>query len=128
MNYWGLDISPDQIAKDILSKSARGTLNIDMVFYANKMGFYASQYEGSWEDLIINIKKGYPLIVLVDYGIKPFFQANHFMVIIGYNDNGVFANSGKTEKHFIEKDSFLKIWKKANYWTLLIKKKEENGR
>jgi hypothetical protein len=66
---------------------------------------------------------GYPLIVLVDYGIKPFYQINHFMVVIGYNREGVFVNSDK-EYQFIEKDRFLDLWEKTGYWTLLIKRKD----
>lgn len=122
MNFFGLDITPDDIAKDIFSKSARGTLTIDMVLYAGKKGLYSYQYRGSWDDLKRNLIKGYPLIVLVDYGIKPFYQANHFMVVIGYNEEGVIVNSDKREKIFIEKDRFLDLWEKTDYWTLLIKK------
>lgn len=124
MNFWGLNITPEDIAKDIFSKSARGTLTIDMVLYAGKKGLYSFQYKGTWEDLKSNISKGYPLIVLVDYGIKPFYQANHFMVVIGYNEDGVIVNSDKREKIFIKKDSFLDLWEKTDYWTLLIKKEE----
>ncbi|MBI5212756.1 MAG: C39 family peptidase, partial [Nitrospirae bacterium] len=44
MNYWGVDIKPEDIAKEIYSSSARGTLDIDMFIYANKKGFHAQQY------------------------------------------------------------------------------------
>jgi predicted double-glycine peptidase len=125
LNFWGIDITPDEIAKEIFSKKARGTLNIDMLLYAKKRGLFSDQYRGNWEDLKGKIKEGYPLIVLVDYGIKPFFQANHFMVIIGYNEEGVIVNSDKSEHLFIEKDKFLELWKKTDYWTLLIKRTEK---
>lgn len=124
LNYLGVGVTPDDIAKDIYSSSARGTLNIDMVIYANKKGLYALQYIGSWDDLKAKINDGYPLIVLVDYGFSV-YQANHFMVVVGYNDEGVIANSGKTEHMFIDKEKFLKAWKRTNYWTLLIKQKTE---
>lgn len=124
LNFWGLSITPDEIAKEIFSKSARGTLTIDMLLYANKKGLFSAQYKGGWEDLKEKINRGYPLIVLVDYGIKPFFQANHFMVIIGYNEKGVIANSEKKENLFIEKEEFLELWEKTDYWTLLIKGSE----
>lgn len=122
MNYWGLDVKPEDIAKEIYSASARGTLDIDMLIYANKKGFQAQQYRGSWEDLKAKIDGGYPLIVLVDYGFFA-YQANHFMVVVGYNETGVTVNSGKTEHIFIEKEKFLRSWGKTNYWTLWIKKK-----
>ncbi len=121
MNYWGVDIKPEDIANDIYSKSARGTLDIDMLLYANKKGLYALKYAGNWEDLKTKIDGGYPLIVLVDYGFF-LYRANHFMVVVGYNEDGVTVNSGKTERAFIEKEKFLNSWEKTNYWTLWIKK------
>jgi hypothetical protein len=125
LNYWGVSVTPDDVAKDIYSASARGTLNIDMLLYVNKKGLYALQYIGSWEDLKKKINDKYPLIVLVDYGFSV-YQANHFMVVVGYNGDGVVVNSGKTEHMFIDKEKFLKAWERTNYWTLLIKQKTEN--
>jgi predicted double-glycine peptidase len=92
-----------------------------MLLYVNKKGLYALQYIGSWDDLKKKINNKYPLIVLVDYGFSV-YQANHFMVVVGYNDDGVVVNSGKTEHMFIDKEKFLKAWKRTNYWTLLIKR------
>lgn len=127
LNYWRIPEKPDYIAKDIFSKNARGTLSIDMVIYAQKKGLFALQYKGSLEDLKINIDAGYPIIVLVDYGIS-FYQANHFMVVVGYNENGVIVNSGKDSNVFITNNDFQKVWKRADYWTLLIKKVNSNNK
>lgn len=123
MNYQRIDITPDKIADDIFSKSAKGTLSLDMVIYAKNKGFKAMQYTGSMNDLKANINSGYPLIVLVDYGFL-FYQQNHFMVIIGYNDYGVIVNSNTVEHQFIDAESFVNAWEKTNYWTLLIKKQD----
>ena len=121
LNYWGVSVTPEEIARDIFSESAGGTLDIDMMIYARRKGLYAEQYEGSMDDIRRNIRLGRPLIVLVDYGFS-FYQRNHFMVLVGYNEQGVIVNSGdKREKMIPEKD-FLKIWRKTNSWTLLIKK------
>jgi len=119
LNYWGIDVTPDEIAKEIFSESARGTLNIDMVLYAQRKGLNAAQYRGTIEDLKKNIDLGYPVLVLVDYGFS-LYQANHFMVVVGYNEHGVIVNSGKKKELFISEEDFLKAWGKANYWTLLI--------
>jgi predicted double-glycine peptidase len=123
LNYWGIKVTPEEIAGEIYSNSARGTLNIDMVLYAQKKGLKAIQYEGTMEDLRKNIDSRRPIIVLVDYG---FFsvQANHFMVVIGYNEDGVIVNSGKDKEKFISEKDFLKIWGKTKFWTLLIQPNE----
>ncbi len=125
MNYWNAGITPDEIAREIYSKPAGGTLDLDMVIYPQRKGMLAEQYSGGMDDLRKNIDAGHPLVVLVDYGFW-MLQSNHFMVIIGYNERGVIANSGKEKAVFIAEKDFLKTWERTKFWTLLIKKKSEN--
>ncbi|OGW38703.1 MAG: hypothetical protein A2Y97_11115 [Nitrospirae bacterium RBG_13_39_12] len=122
LNYWGINVTPDDISKSIFSETARGTLNIDMVLYAQSKGLNAKQYKGSMEDIRKNIDYGYPVIVLVDYGFS-LYHVNHFMVIVGYSESGVIANSGKDEGKFIYEEDFITVWDKTNFWMLLIKNK-----
>jgi predicted double-glycine peptidase len=122
LNYWGVSVTPDEVAKAIYSKTARGTLDIDMALYAQSRGFAASQYRGGLDDLKEKISADRPLIVLVDYGFSV-FQANHFMVVVGYGSEGVVVNSGRHEKKFIPLDDFMKSWERSKYWTLLITRK-----
>ena len=120
LNYWGAEASPEAIAGEIYSKSAKGTLTMDMVIYARKKGLEAVQYEGSITDLKENIDLGYPLIVLVDYGFWV-YQQNHFMVVVGYNRDGIIVNSGRDRHKVIPANDLLKPWNKTDRWTLLIK-------
>lgn len=119
LNYWGVGIPPEEIANGIYSKSARGTLDVDMILYPERKNLKARHYKGSLEDIKSNIDSGYPLIVLVDYGFWV-YQKNHFMVVVGYDENGIVANSGKDRLKSIPLKDFLKSWKKTNYWTLLV--------
>ena len=122
LNYQGLGISPEEIAHDLFSKSAGGTLTIDMALYPQLKGFFSLSYSGSFCDLKEKIDSGYPLIVMVDYGFSV-WQVNHFMVVVGYNNEGVIVNSGKKEHELIENDTFLRNWRRTDFWTLLVKKK-----
>ncbi len=122
MNYWDVKVSPEEIVAEIYSESAKGTLNIDMVLYPGRKGLTAEQYAGGIDDLKKNMDARYPLIVLVDYGFWV-LQMNHFMVVIGYNENGVIVNSGKEQGKFIPEKDFVKIWGRTNFWTLRITKK-----
>jgi len=119
LNYWGVDVSPEKVASEIYSKSAKGTLNIDMVLYAEKRGLKAKQYRGSLEDIKNKIDSRYPLMVLVDEGFLA-YQRNHFMVVIGYGEDGIVANSGREQHKLISFKDFLRSWERAKFWTLLI--------
>lgn len=119
LNYWGFNNSPAEIAAEIYSQKAGGTLDVDMALYAEKKGLKAIQYVGSLEDLKRNIDSNYPLIVLVDYGFWV-YQKNHFMVVVGYSGNGLIANSEKERHKVIPLGSFLKAWERTKFWTLRI--------
>lgn len=119
LNYWGVETTPEGIAEEIFSASAKGTLDMDMLLYPRRHGLRSTMYAGSLQDLRDRIREGHPLIVLVDMGLS-FVQKNHFMVVVGYNDEGVFVHSGKEREGFIPFEDFERIWERAGRWTLLI--------
>lgn len=119
LNYWGVDVSPQEITEKIFSESARGTLNIDMVIYAQSKGMQARYYRGGIEDIKKKISEGFPMIALVDFGFMV-YQVNHFMVVIGFDERGVIVNSGKDQGQLIPWKDFEKAWGKTHFWTLFI--------
>jgi len=119
LQYYGLKVTPAEIAAEIFSRQARGTLDMDMVFYARKKGLKADRYTGNFEDLRRNIDSRRPLIVLVDQGFWV-YQSHHFMVVVGYDEGNMVVNSGQEERKFIPRDSFSKTWEKTKFWTLRI--------
>jgi len=119
LRFWNVTVEPDEVAGAIFSKSARGTLTLDMVEYARGKGLVTEQVRGDRGVLVRTIDAGRPLIVLVDLGFS-FFQRNHYMVVTGYADDGVVAHSGKHPHRLITWKEFLPAWEKTGYWTLLI--------
>ncbi|MEC4675921.1 MAG: C39 family peptidase [Nitrospirota bacterium] len=119
LNYWGVSVYPEEISREIYSEPARGTLNIDMLRYAMAKGLDASRFSGNMDILRRSIKSGLPVIVLVDRGFYV-YQSNHFMVVTGYNKDGVIVNSGRKKETFIPEEAFVKSWKRTEFWMLLI--------
>jgi len=93
-----------------------------MALYAEARGLEVSSYSGGIDDVKAKIEAGYPLIVLVDEGFS-IYQVNHFMVLVGYSNDGVIVNSGREEGKFIPTGDFLKSWERTKFWTLFIKGK-----
>jgi predicted double-glycine peptidase len=126
INYWktktggGESLTPEQIASEVYSPSARGTLGIDLELYARKLGFEVNQYSGTIADLKQHVDKGAPVIVLVDYGIGP-YQRNHFMVVTGYTPNGIIVHTGQRQNDLITDSELNRIWKKTDFWALSVK-------
>ncbi len=126
MDYWYQKnrkadwITPEQIASEIYSPSARGVLGIDLQMFARRHGFEALQYTGSIADLKEKVDMGEPPIILVDYGFSV-YEVNHFMVVTVHTKGGVVVNSGKKEKQAISEGELARTWKKTEYWTLVVK-------
>jgi len=119
LNSWGFNIPPSEIAAEIYSPKARGTLDLDMVLFAEKKGLKANQYRGSLEDLKRNIDSNQPLVVLVDEGFWV-YQKDHYMVVVGYEEGGLIVNSGKERHQLISLGRFQRGWERTNFWTLRI--------
>ncbi len=119
LNFRGVAVTPAEIAAEIFSPSARGALDMEMVFYAEAKGLRVRRYAGTEEDIKRNIDRGNPLIALVDYG-HWVYEQGHFLVIIGYDDQGFIVNSGKDQRKAIPREEFLKVWRKAGFWALLV--------
>lgn len=126
LNFLGIEISPSEISKEIYSKGAGGTSDFDMIRYVKKLGLKGDQYKGSVADLKSKISEGNPLIVMTDEGFW-FYRKYHFMVVIGFSEDGIIVNSGKKEKEYIKLETFLKKWEKTNFWTFFIYREERNG-
>jgi ABC-type bacteriocin/lantibiotic exporter with double-glycine peptidase domain len=119
LKFWGIAVSPTDVADEIYSETARGTLSLDMIWYAEWKGLKARQYKGSVDEIKRHVDMGHPLIVIVDYGFWVYEQ-NHFMVVVGYNEDGVIVNSGNGYPELLAFEDFLRGWRRTGFWTLLI--------
>ena len=122
LNFYGEAETPDKIAKAIFRDNIRGTVTMDMVLYAREKGFSTRWYRGGTQDIQCSVDGGVPLIVMVDLGFAN-LSKYHYMVIVGYEPEGVVVNSGKEREKLMRWDRFLSLWKRTKFWTLRIEPK-----
>jgi ABC-type bacteriocin/lantibiotic exporter with double-glycine peptidase domain len=120
LNFWGVKVSPSEVAATTYSKGARGTLGIDLALYAQKRGLRADFYEGGMDDLRRLIDARQPAIIFVDYGLLV-YEKGHFMVVVGYNDGEFIVNSGRERLKAIAAEDLDRVWRKTGYWTLAVR-------
>lgn len=123
MNFYGQNVSQDQIAKEVYSPELKGALISDMENFARGMGYNASTTNGDENTLISLVDEGIPSIILVDLGIWV-VSVPHYYVVYGYNkSNETFIiNTGFTRNKEIKFKDLDKEWEKMNRLMLIVRK------
>lgn len=134
LNYWGYQISLEEVAGKVYTPKLKGSVTVDMLNYAKGTGFNAAWYKGNIQNIRKEIDNGYPLILYIDLGYPnfppghPIVSSGHYIVVVGYDDDkeGIIAYSGEDKDLFIPYNKLMKSWGKTGFWTLLILPKEDN--
>ena len=137
LGYYGYEVSAEEIAAEVFSKKLKGTLSLDMLLYAKRMGlsaeFYSAASRSSFgggaggaglaniADLKARVDDKTPPIVFMDVGYW-FYPVWHYAVITGYSDElkVVVAHAGKAVPELIGYDKLLRAWGKTGFSTLLL--------
>ena len=121
INYWGGNVSQEEIGKRIFRKELKGSLSIDMLLYVREKGFNADIIRGDIESVKKEIRENRPVLAFLNVGFK-WFPRWHYLVIFGYDDlkKTVLTHSGRKEVKTFKYTDFLNKWKDTDYWGLTI--------
>ena len=121
LQYYGAAVDPAEITSELYLPSVRGTLNLDLEFYARRRGFQARSFAGTLAEARDELRRGHPLIVFQDLGVTG-YPVPHFAVLIGYDDRAeaVVLHSGTTAYRVVSYPAFERSWARRKAWTLLI--------
>lgn len=124
-NFWGMDITQDEIAQEVYSPEMKGTLSIEMVLYAIQKGFEAEVYQGNLQNLKDRITAGFPLIV--SHKTNKGQERVHYLIVWGFDDNKelFYVHSGIKRNMAMGYQTFLKYWDWAENLTILVYPKDK---
>jgi len=119
LDYLGEKADPREIAEDIYSPGAGGTLTMDLYLEARRRGIESKQLIGTQKKIREELGKGFPVIVLFKYpGLKK--TAGHFVVVNGYSraPSGFFLLWRDGRVSWMEGGRFDDFWSGSGYWAL----------
>ncbi|MBI4013854.1 MAG: PA2778 family cysteine peptidase [Candidatus Rokubacteria bacterium] len=121
LQYYGAKVGQEEITRELYLPSIRGTLNLDLEFYARRRGFQARSFSGSLERLKEELRRDRPLIVFQDLGLAT-YPVPHFAVVVGYDDRAqaVVLHSGTTAYQLVSYAELERTWAHRRAWTLLV--------
>ena len=120
LQYYGTAIGQEEIAQALYLPSVRGTLNLDLEFYARRRGFAARAFAGTLDAAKAELRRDRPLIVFQDVGVVS--AVPHFAVLLGYDERArsVVLHSGTEAYRVVAYDEFERTWARRRGWTLLV--------
>lgn len=126
LNYWGKDISQDDVASELYIAPAKGTLNIDIAGYVMKHGLWAQEYNADFEGLKPYIRANIPVVVLQELGLAPLVKY-HYSILIGYDDANKFVilHTARSQDKKVGYRNFKSSWKHAGNWALIVAPPED---
>ena len=123
LEYYGDDITQEEVAEKVYTPKLEGALISDMENFARERGFRTEVVNGDMNALENEIDAGVPVILLVDRG-KWIVSVPHYYVVYGYDlEKGVvIVNTGDDSGVAMPFNRLEGEWEKMNRLMLIVKK------
>ena len=118
LRYWGMDLSPKEIANHV-PVYRDGTTGRDLQRFVEERGFRGFMIEPPFADLLDHMRKGRPPVIAVPARGK----SRHAMVLTGFDADKqlIFLNDpAGGRKRTLDYKTFQRQWEAARRWTFLI--------
>ena len=119
MSYYGESIDQQTIGEATYNSKLKGCLLSDLENFARTRGYETIADRGTVDKIKNFLHRENPVIVLVDLG-RWFISRPHYLVIIGYTDEGFITHSGYKASQLFEYERFTKLWRKIGNPYLVV--------
>ena len=121
LGWSGVSITPDELESLLFIPEREGTLQPEIKAQARRAGRIPYEIPGAPEALVRELLAGHPVLVLQNNGLG-WLPAWHYAVVVGMDPEArtVRLRSGTHEDYDLEFDTFLKTWRRADYWGIVV--------
>lgn len=116
----GLDVSPDQLSKQVYLPKRFGSLQVELLAAARRHQKIPYLVEG-FDDLVRQVTAGTPVLVLqrVRNWLVP---AWHYAVVVGFDSvrHEVILRSGTEKRRVVSEKHFQSTWAKGGRWGFVV--------
>lgn len=119
LQYWGVAVTHDEVARELLRPELRGIAGSQLAGFAAARGLTAVAHEGDIDHLREHVGKGRPMIVAWAMGRG----RHHDVVVVGFDDDRrrvIVHDPARGAARAVDLDTFQRRWAGAGHWTLLV--------
>jgi tetratricopeptide (TPR) repeat protein len=117
----GVDVAPADLVSRVYLPDREGSLQTELVAATRRYARLPYPIDPDLADLLAELQAAHPVLVLQNLGFG-FYPVWHYAVVIGYlpDDDAVVLRSGITRRLVMPAGRFLRTWRLAGYWALVI--------
>jgi tetratricopeptide (TPR) repeat protein len=119
LNYWGKNVTPEELKKEVYVPRLNGTLPIDLLPALHSRGIAAETLYGSFDRVKTEIRGGRPVLAYLNFGTKK-HPIGHFVVINGFDDEKkVFIIHSLKPDKLASYKRFDRGWNDTHHWMIV---------
>ena len=117
----GVDVTSADLVSRVYLPERQGSLQTELVAAARGYSRLPYPIPPELSALLAQLQAGHPVLVLQNLGLS-FYPLWHYAVVIGYlpDDDAVILRSGVTRRLVMPAGRFLRTWRLAGYWGLVV--------
>jgi tetratricopeptide (TPR) repeat protein len=121
LNYAGIDVSPDELVKQVYLPARKGSLQIEIQASTRRYHLVPYVINPQLESLLLEIEAGNPVLVLQNLGLS-WLPVWHYAVAIGYDleQQFIILHSGTRQARPVSLKTFARTWQRADNWGIVI--------
>lgn len=121
LGWSGADVSPHELEQYLFLPERQGTLQPELKAQARRHGRIPYQLPPEPSALAQELAAGHPVLVLQNNGLG-WWPAWHYAVVVGMDPSRdtIRLRSGTIEDYDLARDTFLRTWRRADYWALAV--------
>jgi hypothetical protein len=118
--YFGAPVTADDLVSEVYLPGRHGSLQVEMLAATRRNGMVAYKLKPRFEDVLREIDAGFPVLLLLDYGVWP-VSIWHYAVAVGYDmtEGNVVFRSGEKKRLVIPFAVLEYLWQESDYWALV---------
>lgn len=120
MKYAGVEVDTEVLKPEVYLPGREGSLQVEMFGAARRHGLVAYQMSPVLGELLEEVARGTPVVVLQNLALD-WYPIWHYAVVIGYDlDNkDVILRSGRERQQRISLVAFENTWARSAHWAMV---------
>ena len=117
----GVDVTPEALVSRVYLPDRKGSLQAELVAATRSYARLPYIIKPDLSALLTELQAAHPVLVLQNLGVS-FYPVWHYAVVIGYlpDEDAVILRSGVTRRVVMPATRFLRTWKLAGNWGLIV--------